>query len=314
MAAEVESLFYVTNDANGRFVPWHGLGTPVPEALTSKEALEKSGLNWTVSPKKLLTAEGIEVPNYVANVRDTDNSVLGVVTDRYQLVQNEEAFAFTDSLVDEGITYETAGSLRDGKKIWLLAKMPETKIIDDAVEPYICFSNSHDGTGAVKVCMTPIRVVCNNTLNMALENAKRSWSCKHTGDISSKMEEAKYTLGLAKDYMTALNEEAYRLADKKISDEQFMDILNDMFPETAADSARKIANIREMKDKMLVCWLSPDILKYRNTAYAAVNAASDFATHIAPKRASSTYAERNWNRVMDGHYIIDTMLEKVKAI
>lgn len=142
MAANVESMFYT------RTAPWHGLGTRVLEAPASKEALVLAGLDWKVLQKSLSTADGLPVPGFKANVRETDNRVLGVVTDRYKVVQNEDAFAFTDSLLGEGVTYETAGSLQDGRRTWILARLPQRYIISgDEMAPYLVFMNSHDGSG-----------------------------------------------------------------------------------------------------------------------------------------------------------------------
>ena len=139
-----------------------------------------------------------------------------MVTDRYKVVQNQEAFAFTDSLLKEGVRYETAGSLQGGRRIWLLAHMPrEYMIMGERFSPYLLFSNTHDGSGAVKVALTPIRVVCQNTLNLALTTAKRSWSMMHTGNIQGKIQEAKETLLLAEDYMDSLGQEFESLRKKK---------------------------------------------------------------------------------------------------
>lgn len=162
MPANVESMFYV------RQAPWHGLGKQVEQALSSEEALKEAGLDWTVVQRPIQTNNQMEIPGYKANIRDTDNRVLGVVTDRYKIVQNHEAFAFTDELLGEGVRYETAGSIQNGKKVWLLARLPENYIISgESISPYLVFSNSHDGSGSIKVAMTPIRVVCQNTLNLA---------------------------------------------------------------------------------------------------------------------------------------------------
>ena len=125
MAANVESMFYV-----GRTAPWHGLGVSVEEAPTSEKALQLAGLDWQVEQRDIYTSAGRRVEQFKANVRDTDQKVLGVVSDKYQVVQNEEAFAFTDALLGEGVQYETAGSLANGKMIWLLAKLPEKYIIN----------------------------------------------------------------------------------------------------------------------------------------------------------------------------------------
>jgi phage/plasmid-like protein (TIGR03299 family) len=153
MAANVETMFYVRN------APWHGLGVRVENALNSEDALEQSGLNWNVIQRPIMTSSYKPIPGYKANVRQTDEKVLGVVTDRYKVVQNAEAFAFTDSLLGEGVKYETAGSLQEGRKIWLLAKLPDKYIIEgEQIEPYLVFSNSHDGNASIKVAMTPIRV------------------------------------------------------------------------------------------------------------------------------------------------------------
>lgn len=168
MSANVETMFSV------RETPWHGLGRIVMDAPASREALELAGLDWQVESRNIYSGTGAMIPGYRANVRSTDEAVLGVVSDRYRIVQNEEAFQFTDDLLGEGVTYETAGSLQGGKKVWMLAKLPEKYIIaGDEVTPYLVFFNSHDGSSGVKVAMTPIRVVCQNTLNLALGTAKR---------------------------------------------------------------------------------------------------------------------------------------------
>ena len=136
MAANVETMFSV------REKPWHGLGVVVEEAPSSEEALRLAGLDWRVVQKSLYTNSRL-VDGYKANVRESDNTVLGVVTDRYKVVQNTEAFAFTDNLLGEGVKYETAGSLQGGKKVWILARLPREYIMSgERITPYLVFSNS----------------------------------------------------------------------------------------------------------------------------------------------------------------------------
>lgn len=305
MSANVETMFSV------RETPWNGLGTIVQDAPTSADAIHLAGLDWKVESKPVFTDSGIEIPGYRANVRDKDSSVLGIVSDKYKIVQNEEAFAFTDALLGMGVTYESAGSLRDGKTIWLLAKMERQKILDDEVDPFLCFTNNHEGTGAVRVCQTPVRVVCQNTLNLALNTAKRSWSTKHMGDMAAKVREAEETLGLANAYMKALGENADMLAHKKLTDEQVVEIINELFPINDDDTDRVKKNMTEMRDGLYACYLAPDIAKYLNTAYGLVNAASDFATHKQPQRNTENYRENNFYRVLNGHAIIDNVYSKV---
>lgn len=315
MPANVESLFYVSNEANSRFTPWHGLGTPVEEALKSAEAIQMAGLNWTVDARPVYDSFQKEIEGYKANVRSSDNSVLGIVSDKYKIVQNEEAFEFTDSLIGDEVKYETAGSLKEGKLVWLLAKMPERKILDDKFDPYICFSNQHDGKGAIKVCMTPIRVVCNNTLNLALDTAKRTWSTKHMGDMQSKLEEARETLGFAHDYLEALNEEANRLSEVKVSDSELEAIFDAMYPiDYDKDTNRKIKNITDMKTKLFNCYEMNDISQYKGTAWGIVNAATDMADHATPQRFSENFEENRWSVVMFGHPFVDAIYKRLVDI
>ena len=306
MAALVEPMMYV------REVPWHGLGTKVNDAPTSKEAIKLAELDWNVNPTVIYDANGKEISGYKANMRDSDQSILGIVSDRYQIVQNSEAFEFTDSLLDEGVVYETAGSLRDGKQIWLLARMPSTTILGDDVDPYLCFTNTFDGSGAIKVCMTPVRVVCNNTLNLALETTKRSWSTRHIGDLAGKLHQAKETLGLAQEYMKKLDEDADRLANTKLSDAEIESIVSFIFPiDYIKDTKRKIENTNKMRNDFMTCYMMPDIAQYRNTAYGLVNAASDMAGHMAPSRVTSNYAQNNWAKIMLGHPLLDAVYNRV---
>ena len=162
MPANVETMFYV------REKPWHGLGTRVETAPTSIDALVLAGLDWTVEQKNVYAEDGSLIPGYKVNTRSTDNAALGIVSDRYKVVQNEDAFQFTDDLLGVGVTYETAGALQGGRKAWMLARMPHRYIIaGDEIAPYLVVMNSHDGSSGIKVAMTPIRVVCQNTLNLA---------------------------------------------------------------------------------------------------------------------------------------------------
>lgn len=308
MPAQVETMMYT------RTVPWHGLGTKVDEAPTSAEALRLAGLDWTVEQKNIQLCGGARIQNYKANVRSSDGQLLGIVSDRYKIVQNNEAFEFTDSIIGGDVRYETAGSLNGGKKIWLLAKLPETEIVGDKMEPYMCFSNTHDGSGAIRVCMTPVRVVCANTLNLALDTARRSWSVRHTGDLQSKMHEARVCLQMANAYMGELAKEADRLANTSVSRDQLNQILDELFPIDESSSQREKDNMKKLKEEYMICYYAPDILKFQNTAWGAVNAMSDMISHNAPLRKTASYRENNWGRIMDGHILMDKICEKINSM
>ncbi len=309
MSANVETMFYT------REKPWHGLGTQVMEAPTSAAALSLAGLDWRVIQKPLLTYDEIPVPGFKANVRDSDNQVLGVVTDRYKVVQNEDAFAFTDSLLGEGVTYETAGSLQNGRRTWILAKLPQRYIISgDEITPYLVFMNSHDGSGAIKAAMTPIRVVCQNTLNLALSRAKRTWSADHVGDIQGKLEDARDTLLYAGQYMEELGKAIDGLNKIRLSDRKVYEYIDALFPlvDNATETQRK--NLLRLKEDVKVRYFeAPDLKGVGKNGYRFVNAVSDFATHSEPLRKRANYKESLFVRTVEGNALIDRAYELVKA-
>ncbi len=252
---------------------------------------------------------------YKANIRDSDRKPLGVVTDRYRVIQNREAFAFTDSLLGEGVRYETAGSLLGGRKVWLLARMPHEYIISgERISPYLLFSNTHDGSGAVRVALTPIRVVCSNTLNLALATARRSWSMIHTGDIRSRMKEAEDTLFLAEQYMDSLGKEFEALRKKKLSDRRVMEYIEILLPMEDGSTPQQEKNIRRMREDMKMRYFdAPDQQGVGKNAYRFVNAVSDFATHAQPLRKTANYKENLFLKTVEGNPLIDRAYQMVKA-
>ncbi len=311
MSANVETMFYV------REKPWHGLGTMVMEAPDSESALRLAGLDWNVVQKDITTADwnGGIIPGFKANIRDSDNSVLGIVTDRYKVVQNTEAFAFTDSLLGEGVKYETAGSLQNGRRTWMLARLPHKYIIGgDEIMPYMVFMNSHDGSGSIKVAMTPIRVVCQNTLNLALRTAKRSWSCNHTGDIEGKMDEARDTLLYAGRYMAELGREFDNLTRIKLPDSKVIGFINELIPEAENASFQQKRNTKRLREDMKMRYFdAPDLVDVGKNGYRFVNAVSDFATHAKPLRERSNSKESLFAKTVDGNPLIDKACQMVAA-
>ena len=307
MSANVETMFFT------RVTPWHGLGTRVEEAPGSKEALVLAGLDWKVVQKPIVTEDGLPVNGFKANIRDRDSQVLGVVTNRYKVVQNEDAFAFTDKLLGEGVTYETAGSLQDGRRTWILAKLPQRYIISgDEITPYLVFMNSHDGTGAIKAAMTPVRVVCQNTLNLALSTAKRSWSTNHTGDIKGKLEDARNTLLYADRYMGELGKAIDQLQQIRLSDQKVYEYIDALFPLMAGITEQQRKNLMRLKEEVKMRYFdAPDLQYVGKNGYRF--AVSDFATHGKPLRQSGQYKENLFARTVEGNALIDRAYQLVQA-
>lgn len=320
MSANFESGFFVGEPA------WHGLGTVISDAPTSEDAIRLAELDWDVIPKPIYDEFGRELPGYKVNMRSSDNMALGIVTDRYRIVQNKEAFAFTDELLGHGVRYETAGSLASGKRVWMLARMENTTIAEENIDPFLVFTNSHDGTGAIRVAITPVRVVCQNTLNLALSQASRHWSCVHKGDIQSKLEEARFTLASAERYMAALEEEFGELKMKSVTDKQVREMTDKLLEiefNNLYNKAIKTGNIIDFKERLrqqkyeeklatkrndilTIYHEKPDLVGTEKSAFRFVNAVSDYATHTEDHKQTRNYQENLFMKVADGHSMIDT--------
>ena len=309
MAANVESMFYV------RTTPWHGLGTRVEEALNSQDALHYSGLDWLVNQEPLMTETFKDVPGFRANVRSDNGKILGIVGDKYKVVQNHEAFAFTDALIGEGVRYETAGSLNGGRKVWMLARLPERyRLMDEEVDPFIVFTNSHDGSGAIRVAPTPVRVVCQNTLNLALTTAKRSWSMMHTSGVQAKLDEAHDALFKADFYMKALQNEAERLSMQMVSDRQVLKWIDELLPLEESASEKQMLNIARLRNDLTRRYFdAPDLVLLPKNGWRFINAVSDFATHAQPIRETKSYQQNLFAKTIEGHPVIDKAMRLLSA-
>jgi phage/plasmid-like protein (TIGR03299 family) len=198
--------------------------------------------------------------------------------------------------------------------VWLLARLPEdVRVLGDVVEPYLVFTNSHDGDGSVRVAVTPVRVVCMNTLNLALRTAARSWRAAHTGDMQAKLAAAADTLKLAARYIGTLSEEAEALADKPISRQTLIDVVETLLPMPDGAGAKKTANVSRARVELLRRYDRPDIRRFRGTAWGALNAVGDFAAHVGPVKYTPMYRENQFARIVDGHPLLDRAYDMLKA-
>jgi len=301
-----------------RTVPWSGIGKTIERAKNSKEAMKMAGLDWDVvsTPLYLPRGKGYEKIQYFANVRADTGDVLGIVTSRYKVLQNREIFSFTDKLIGEGVQYEAAGQINGGKRIWLLASMPEDKIVlGEKIKSYIIWVAAHDGDRGVIGAITPIRVLCYNTINLALKVAKRSWSAVHMGDMDSKLIVAQKTLGSTYLYLNEMEMEVEKLAQIKITKETLGEIVEELYPVKSKDSDRRVANIEELREGLLYRYhKAPDLKRFRGTGWGLISAVSDFVTHSEPKRRTATYKEKLFEKVIDGHPIIDKAYHLIKKV
>ena len=291
-----------TNTASMMYVgevPWHQLGTRLDNPATSQEAIEAAGLDFDVELKPIHTYVDFEekpIPNKYATMRSDTNDVLGVVGSRYQPIQNREAFTFFDALVgeDEAI-FHTAGVLGKGERIWILAKLPDHIKVGkkDIVDKYLLLTNSHDGSSVVRAKLTPIRVVCNNTLSVALTGTEQEVRIRHTASAVDKLEEAHKLLGLTNSLYEQLDGIFNTMALRKISEKQLIDYVKTLVPENPeAKHQTRNENIRNSILDLHETGLGADLS--RGTVYSAYNAVSEYTDHVQGSKNPDKHLKSIW--------------------
>lgn len=292
MAHAIESMFFVGE------TPWHGLGNRVIEAPTTAEAIKQAGLDWSVARKPVFLADGRQAPAQ-ATVRETDGAILGVVGPRYHVLQNAEAFSFFDPLVESKlVTLETAGALSDGKRVWIMARIAENSdariVGDDIVRKFILLSNSHDGTCAVRVGFTPVRVVCANTLAMAhADKASALLRLKHTRGVAANLESLRDVINVANQSFDATADQFRALAARQINRKDletyvkvvlgYGDVGNDDMSTRSINQVADVITLFEIGR-------GADLPGVRGTVWAAYNAVTEHLSHAVGTSADTRYA------------------------
>lgn len=281
--------------------PWHCLGTQLDEPATAEEAIDAAGLNYDVELSSLQTVRGLPVPRKVAVVRSDTQSVLGVVGGTYRPVQNRECFSFLDAVVSEGeVRYHTAGALGEGERVWMLAKLPHeirVRNSDDITEQYLLLTNSHDGSSALRVFFTPIRVVCANTLAIAQQQGQgQGVSVIHKGDLSSKVRQAQRVLGIAERFFDRVGEQINRFAVHSPSQEQLTRYFEEVLPDPLTGSSTRVQNNRRELHRLFEEGIGHEMPQIRHTTWAALNAVTEYVDHYRSTRGKSS-AERAENRL-----------------
>lgn len=296
----------------GRFEPWH-FGTSLHGVQSVSDAMKTADLDWEVNQAQAYIRDEngnwIETPAIV-NYRSDNGMYLGTVTERYQKVNNSEAFSFLD--VFDNYKFVSGGVVNGGKTAWVCVEVESFNVLGDTVKQYYIFSNTHDGSGSLRVCLTPVRAVCSNTLNLALKKATRAFSLRHKGDTEGKLMMISDILRHDKEYQHEFIEQSERLALLKVSDYAVDKMLMSLFPyDSEKDSDRKIRNAVEQQDAVKHCYKADDLSDFYGTGYGFVNAVSDMTYHSTPKRMTSTYRENQMLSVIKGNKLLDKALTLV---
>jgi len=279
MVAAVETMAY------GRGVPWHGLGVKTANPLsTAEEMLVAAGLDWTVSKEPIRTESGVVIPDLYATVRNIDLAALGVVGRAYRPVQNAEAFGWADMLVDSGeAKYETAGSLFGGRRVFLSMELPDGIHVpgdEGEVKPYILVTNSHDGSSPLIGAVVLVRVVCSNTLTMALAGATRTFKIRHTGSIDGKIAAAREALGITFAYLARFEEASRVLATTPVTDRQVDRLFKSTFPVPPMQQTPDRIDQSDFAKVREVYRTSENLDPIRGTAWGVLQAVGEYVDHV----------------------------------
>ena len=255
MSHEIEMVNGVAQMAYAGETPWHGLGTEVSDDISTDGMMKAAGLDWSVTKQPMYYMDELgemgEVPGKSALVRSSDNKVMDIVGSDWNPVQNAEAFEFFREFVDAGdMQMHTAGSLKEGKMVWALAKVNDGFTIktaqgEDSIESYLLFSNPHQYGKSIDVRFTPIRVVCNNTLTLSLnQNVDQYVRVGHQRPFNA--EDAMATLGMAQQKLETYKEAAEYLCQKSYTTDQMLDYFNQVFPSASDRDSNKSREAQEV--------------------------------------------------------------------
>ncbi len=278
------------NELNGRAsmmyvgeVPWHTLGTKLDKPATAAEAIEAAGIGFVVEKVPLKTdPHEFPITTHFATLRTDTKQVLGVVGSRYLPIQNRDAFTTFDALVGEGeAIYHTAGALGKGERIWILAKLPDYIRVNgnDIVEKFLLLTNSHDGSSAVRVKLTPIRVVCENTLALALGGIEQEVRICHIAHAEERLKKAHEILGLTNKLYAELDQIFKQMNVTQLTGAKLNDYVNKVFPLNHDQPAN--GRVRRIHEKVLeLAEVGSGAELSRGTLWNAFNAVTEYVDHV----------------------------------
>ena len=293
MATTVQPSIYVD-----RTTTWHAIGKSVEECKSMEQVLQKSGLDYTVVKRQLMTysdgfagSDLIEVPGRFITARDNDGHLYDVVSDKFEIVQNRDAFDFVNFMGGD-LSFEKAGETASGM-IYIIGKLPEVDILGDSFIPHVIFRNGFNGKVKITAAVCPLRIVCQNQFNFAFKNTQNTVVIRHVQNAQAKLADARETLKMSADYMAELTKMAEGYAATKLDEVQLDRLLHTMFPLKGAEdmNAFKRHNLEEELARFRRAYLADDNTNFKGTAWGVINAYTDFITHKIPQGKTATKEE-----------------------
>ena len=271
---------------------FHNFGTDVTSAKSIDEVLKIANLDYKVNtepvyfPTEIGSSELSKVPGKLLTIKEATREPIAIVSDKYQVCQNRDAFDFIDSIHDD-VDFVSAGETHSNL-IYIIAKMQNVKVLGDDITPFIIFQNSHDGLSSVKATICPLRIVCQNQFNISFKKSPNTVRIVHSSGMDNKLVAAREMLQDVAAYMDTFREEAENLATVKLSTDRLIDAFNNVFKyDPDKMSSRQIVTFDENLTEFLNAYKSDDNQNFKGTVWGGINGAADYLTHHTSKRPSS---------------------------
>jgi phage/plasmid-like protein (TIGR03299 family) len=285
-------------------------GIPIPVDASTETVMTTAKLNWNVDLGPI-TAGGKEVDGYYAVLRSDTRDALGVVQGRYKPIQNREVFDFADAIKNNSnaqASYDVAGTLFGGKKVFATLSLPKTNFLGDDYQPYLFVYNSHDGSSSFKAGITNVRIICTNRITAMLNKAKRVWAIRHSNNAQIRIKEAVNSLMLASTYQEAFGKWAEGMAVSKVNAAKVVKLI---FPYPPVATKKAIEGVDQIREAVLrIEEKKDDLQNFRGTAFGVYQAVADWNSHREPRRKTPTYDQRHDKDFFVG----DSLLEKTQKV
>ena len=268
-----------------RTTTFANIGTDITGLKTSEEVLNAANLNYNVVKKPMYLKDDsgnfVDFPDKKFTVVEGTDKVLGVVSSKYEVCQNRDAFSFIDYIGGDevGFEYVKAGETNSGL-VYIIAKIPNVTLLGDAITPYIIFQNSHDGLNSVKATICPLRIICQNQFNISFRQSTNTVRIIHSSQMDSRMLAAREMMRDVAEYMETFEDTAVELATKKVRYDDVIKMFNDVFKyDPIKMSERQKQNFDDARNDFLSCYNSDDNQNFIGTAWGIMNGAADYLTH-----------------------------------
>ena len=301
-----------------RTTTWHAIGKTVDQCKDLEGVLRASGLDYTVEKHPVFAqpvmGQFSAIPHRFVTTRDTDGHMYDVVSDKFEIVQNREAFDFVSYMGDD-LQFEKAGETVNGM-VYIIGKLPTVDILGDAFTPHVIFRNGFSGKIKITAAICPLRLVCQNQFNFAFRNTQNATTIRHVRNAHDKLEEAREVLKMSADYMAELNAMAQQYVGIKLGPQDLDRVLDQMFPMVNADTMNsfKRFQLEAQREKFRAAYMADDNSNFRGTAWGLINAYTDFITHRAPQGKTETKEEGKFMMVTFHPGLMNAILNSMQVV